>query len=70
MAHIDENTSAEYCSICKNRVAMVEALFNSTYVCEQCMVKLNDTLKNYEIVKSEGIYNDKMQERKMQQRSG
>lgn len=66
MLHVDENINGEYCKICKNRVAMVEALFNTTYVCEQCMVKLSNTLNNYEVVKTEGIYNANMQTNKLQ----
>ena len=59
MGHIDENINGEYCKICKNRVAMVEALFNTTYVCEQCMVKLSNTFNGYEVVKTEGVYDAK-----------
>ena len=73
MAHNDENINGKYCKICKNRVAMVEALFNTTYVCEQCMVNLATTLKNYEVVKTEGMNDDgkkqgskKMQANKLQ----
>ena len=67
MGHIDENINGEYCSVCKRRVAMPEALFNSTYVCEQCMVKLNNTPKNYEVVKTEGLNDaENMQASKLQ----
>ena len=66
MGHIDENINGEYCKICKNRVAMPEALFSSTYVCEQCMVKLSNTMKSYEVVKTEGIYDGSMQTSKLQ----
>ena len=66
MPHIDENTNAKTCPICKNRVAMAEALFNTTYVCEQCMVKLSNTMKSYEVVKTEGIYDGSMQTSKLQ----
>ena len=38
---------------------MVEALFNTTYICEQCMVKMSKTLNTYEIVKVEGFGNDR-----------
>ena len=67
MAHNDENINGKYCKICKNRVAMVEALFGSTYVCEQCMVKLSNTFNNYEVVKTEGINDaENMQANKLQ----
>ena len=45
---------------------MAEALFNTTYVCEQCMVKLSNTMKSYEVVKTEGIYDASMQTSKLQ----
>jgi len=59
MAHIDENINGKYCQLCKNNLAMVEALFNTTYICEQCMVKMSKTLNTYEIVKVEGFGNDR-----------
>ena len=66
MTHIDENTNAKYCSICKNRVAMAEALHSSTFVCDQCVDKIGNIYKDYEIVKTEGIYDGNMQTSKLQ----
>ena len=57
MTHIDENINGKYCQLCKKNLAMKEALFNTTYICEGCMVKISKILNNYEIVKVEGLNN-------------
>lgn len=37
---MDENINGTYCQICKRRVAMPEALFGSTFVCDKCVCEL------------------------------
>ena len=58
MAHKDENINRTYCQICKTNVAMPLALFNTTYVCEGCVSELQNCLKPFEVVRTEGISND------------